>query len=199
MRLPPLRVCARVLPVGRDRTDDAPPVASARDPRAPKAPLYSHTTIHSDDITTLGFAPASLHSLAFPLDPADEVARAPPATSAVLLSGSTDGTLSLTDAREQDEDEAQLGVANVGVSVAEAGWSGGGWDVWGRDDMDGVSVWDAADVRLPSLLLTPDGAAETDGPSFPPSGSSRRRSRNRRSGSRQTKARRTPRPGRPTT
>jgi hypothetical protein len=43
-------------------------------------------------------------------------------------------------------------MGNGNVSVAKAGWTGGssfgGWGVWGRDDMDGVSWWDARDVSI---------------------------------------------------
>lgn len=55
--------------------------------------------------------------------------------------------MAITNALEADEDEAALSVGNGGVSVAKAGWVGeGGWDVWGRDDMDGAGRWDGSDV-----------------------------------------------------
>ena len=55
--------------------------------------------------------------------------------------------MAITNALEADEDEAALSVGNGGVSVAKAGWVGeGGWDVWGRDDMDGAGRGEGGDV-----------------------------------------------------
>lgn len=138
----------------RSRLLDLPPL---RDTRNTSKPLYSNTAIHSDDITSLSFAPASLHSRAFPIVPSSPGSDTPtpkqPQSSAVLLSGSTDGLLALSNALEADEDESALGIGNVDVSVAKAGWVGEDWDVWARDDMDGVSRWDATDVRSGASIL----------------------------------------------
>ncbi|KZT62796.1 WD40 repeat-like protein, partial [Calocera cornea HHB12733] len=93
------------------------------DLRKAETPMYSHSSTHSDDIPTLSFHPSQPH---------------------LLLSASTDGLLSLTNALEADEDEAVVEVANWGVSVAKAGWAGeGGGRVWARSDMETVSLWDA--------------------------------------------------------
>ncbi|CDZ97059.1 WD40 repeat protein [Phaffia rhodozyma] len=140
------------------------------DPRSPSQPLYTHSTLHSDDITTLSFAPSSLHSLTFPLQPSTDPDIPPPAqpqSSAILLSGSTDGLLALSNALEKDEDESTLGVGNGEASVAAAGWEeNGGWGVWMRNDMDGVERWDASDFTLRSKaeslrLDTPEGVPST--------------------------------------
>lgn len=133
-------------------------IACCRDHRSPGTPLHLHSSLHSDDITSLSFLPSSLHHLTFPVPPASpggtsDGPAAPSHSSAILLSGSTDGLMAITNALEADEDEAQLSVGNGGVSVAKAGWVGqGGWDVWGRDDMDGAGRWDGEDVSTPSLL-----------------------------------------------
>ncbi|KAJ7656648.1 WD40-repeat-containing domain protein, partial [Mycena rosella] len=61
------------------------------DPRQPAAPLRTHSSTHSDDITVLRFSPDSPN---------------------VLLSASTDGLISTSTADEDDEDEA---VVHVGA------------------------------------------------------------------------------------
>ncbi|KAI0269312.1 WD40 repeat-like protein [Gloeopeniophorella convolvens] len=111
------------------------------DPRHPAAPLRKHTSTHSDDITAVHFARTS---------------AGPP----LLLSGSTDGLVSISNADEQDEDEAVLHVGNLGSSIAQAGWlpprAGGG--VWAASDMETFSVWSDEldphsdlDIRAPSV------------------------------------------------
>ncbi|KAF8592782.1 WD40 repeat-like protein [Ramaria rubella] len=111
------------------------------DPRNPAQPTHTHSSTHSDDITTLHFHPT------FPK---------------LLLSASTDGLLSTSDAREQDEDEAAHDVANWGCSIARAGWfkRDAGYGVWASSDMETFGLWndeldllvEFGDVRQPSLV-----------------------------------------------
>ena len=73
--------------------------------------------------------------------------------------------MAITNALEADEDEAALSVGNGGVSVAKAGWVGeGGWDVWGRDDMDGAGRWEGGDVSLvvPFSFLPRDSSGRNE-------------------------------------
>lgn len=85
---------------------------------------YTHSSTHSDDITVLNFHPVS-HD--------------------VLLSASSDGLLSLTNAHEADEDEAVQEVANWGCSIAKAGWYAnepkGEYNVWASSDMETFGTW----------------------------------------------------------
>jgi WD repeat-containing protein 89 len=105
-----------------------------RDPRHPAAPLRKHTSTHSDDITSVHFSRPSSSSSA------DELSRH------LLLSGSTDGLVCISDAKEQDEDEAVVYVGNLGSSISQTGWmpSRGGertTGVWAATDMETFSVW----------------------------------------------------------
>ena len=88
------------------------------DAREPTVPIFSHTSTHSDDITSLHFHPAIPDR---------------------LLSASSDGLLSITDTAEQDEDEAIQHVANWGCSIAQTGWSHDG--IWAASDMETFSLW----------------------------------------------------------
>lgn len=88
------------------------------DARKPTVPIFSHTSTHSDDITSLHFHPTE---------------------SDRLLSASSDGLLSITNSAEKDEDEAIEHVANWGCSVAQAGWYHDG--VWAASDMETFSLW----------------------------------------------------------
>ena len=117
-----------------------------RDPRQPATPLRTHSSTHSDDVTTLSFSPS-------PWDPS----LSNPSHSSytghnpnnVLLSGSTDGLLCLSSTDEDDEDEAVLQVGNFGCSVAQAGWihdDGKSSDplrarIWAASDMETFSTW----------------------------------------------------------
>ncbi|KAJ3479343.1 hypothetical protein NLI96_g9131 [Meripilus lineatus] len=113
-----------------------------RDPRNPAAPLRTHASTHSDDITSVQFSRS-------------------PESSHVLLSASSDGLLCTTDAREDDEDEAGLHVGNWGCSIAQSGWVRGNTNtrgIWAASDMETFSVWtgelDQAqniDIREPSV------------------------------------------------
>ncbi|CEH12667.1 WD40 repeat protein [Ceraceosorus bombacis] len=67
------------------------------------SPQFTYTESHSDDITSLSFHPSHTHRH-------------------LLLSGSTDGLLSVLDTRTTDEDDAVLGVCNMDASIARAGW-----------------------------------------------------------------------------
>ncbi|PSR71849.1 hypothetical protein PHLCEN_2v12350 [Hermanssonia centrifuga] len=117
------------------------------DPRSPAAPLRAHSYTHSDDITALHFLRSSYANGS--------------GSQNVLLSISTDGLLSTSNAGEPDEDEAGLHVGNWGTSVAQAGWvngRGGSPGVWASSDMETFSLWtneldlvQDADIRQPSI------------------------------------------------
>lgn len=122
----------------------------SRDPRSPAAPLRTHASTHSDDITALHFyrpPPGGAPSSAGP---------------SLLLSASSDGLVCTSNADEPDEDEAGVHVGNWGCSVAQAGWLHdrmGRPGVWAASDMETFSVWTSEvrrsthlDVPLPSLV-----------------------------------------------
>ena len=88
------------------------------DVRKPTVPIFSHTSTHSDDITSIHFHPT---------------------VPVRLLSASSDGLLSITNTAEQDEDEAVEHVGNWGCSVAQTGWYHDG--VWAASDMETFSLW----------------------------------------------------------
>ncbi|CCM03383.1 uncharacterized protein FIBRA_05513 [Fibroporia radiculosa] len=110
------------------------------DPRNPAAPLRTHSSTHSDDITVVKFSRQS---------------------NSVLLSASSDGLLCTSNAEEVDEDEAALHVGNWGCSIAQAGWilkQNGSSSVWASSDMETMSIWSDEldlvqdiDIRLPSV------------------------------------------------
>ncbi|KAG8921692.1 hypothetical protein FRC01_000118, partial [Tulasnella sp. 417] len=114
------------------------------DIRNPRTPLYQHESTHSDDITNLRFKPTSSPS-------SNE--------NPILLSASTDGLICLSNAREQDEDEAGLHVGNWGKSVSKCDWMQNGSAVWSASDMETFAVWDGemnptydfGDLRIPSI------------------------------------------------
>ncbi|KAJ3507565.1 hypothetical protein NMY22_g16896 [Coprinellus aureogranulatus] len=144
--------------------DDA--VISFFDPRNPSRALREHTSTHSDDITVLEYAPSGY---ALPEAEGDEEGGGRKGTGELLLSGSTDGLLSISDPNEEDEDEAVLATANWGCSVAQAGFihpsspssfpsstsssshqknkttgkGTTGWGIWASSDMETFSTWSA--------------------------------------------------------
>ncbi|KAF5321773.1 hypothetical protein D9619_001185 [Psilocybe cf. subviscida] len=105
------------------------------DPRKPSTPLRVHESTHSDDITTLSFAPEGKGN--------------------ILLSGSSDGLLCTSNADEDDEDEAVIQVGNWGCSISQAGWIHGADDdsaaVWAGSDMETFSTWKSDLDQLLSL------------------------------------------------
>ncbi|PPQ83949.1 hypothetical protein CVT26_011644 [Gymnopilus dilepis] len=118
------------------------------DPRQPATPLRAHTSTHSDDITTLAFAPF----------------RDPETKNNILLSGSSDGLLCTSNADEDDEDEAGIQVGNWGCSISQAGWINGippdahSAAIWAASDMETFSTWRSdldqmlsLDIRTPVL------------------------------------------------
>ncbi|KAJ6627429.1 WD40-repeat-containing domain protein [Mycena sp. CBHHK59/15] len=109
------------------------------DPRQPAAPLRTHGSTHSDDVTVLSFSP---------YDPN------------VIMSASTDGLISTSTVSEDDEDEAVLHVGAWNCSVSQAGWmhSASGPNIWASSDMETFSTWSdeldllqSQDIRGPSL------------------------------------------------
>ncbi|KAG5731985.1 WD repeat-containing protein 89 [Termitomyces sp. T112] len=113
------------------------------DPRRPAAPLRTHGSTHSDDITTMCFAHADL---GMPRN--------------TLLSASSDGLVSTSNADETDEDEAVLHVGNWGCSISQAGWiqASSGVKIWAASDMETFSTWtheldlcQSLDIRSPVL------------------------------------------------
>ncbi|GLB33396.1 putative WD40 repeat-like protein [Lyophyllum shimeji] len=113
------------------------------DPRQPAAPLRTHGSTHSDDITTVSFAP--------------QESGMPRNT---LLSASTDGLICTSNADQADEDEAVLFVGNWGASVSQAGWNdaSSGPKIWAASDMETFSTWtheldlcQSLDIRSPVL------------------------------------------------
>ena len=75
---------------------------SLRDPRYPIAPLYKHSSTHSDHMTTILFHPA--------------------VSSPLILSGSSDGLLTISNPTETDEDKAMLHARRWGTSISQADW-----------------------------------------------------------------------------
>ncbi|KAF8897155.1 WD40 repeat-like protein [Infundibulicybe gibba] len=111
------------------------------DPRKPSAPLRTHGSTHSDDVTTVAFCGNS-------------------SSPHILLSASSDGLISISNAEEDDEDEAVLHVGNWGCSISQAGWYGGATlrGLWAASDMETFSTWSTEldqqhniDIRSPSL------------------------------------------------
>ncbi|KAF8211539.1 WD40-repeat-containing domain protein [Mycena galopus ATCC 62051] len=109
------------------------------DPRQPAAPLRTHSSTHSDDVTVLRFSPDSPN---------------------VLMSASTDGLISTSTANEDDEDEAVVHVGSWNTSVSQAGWmhASSGAKIWAHSDMETFSTWSdeldllqTQDIREPSL------------------------------------------------
>ncbi|KAK0565318.1 hypothetical protein OC844_001285 [Tilletia horrida] len=90
------------------------------DIRSPAAPLFTYTESHSDDVSSLAFCPSS--SSSHPGGSGTSTAD----RSALLLSGATDGLLSIfnTAFGRGDEDNAVVRVQNVGASLARVGWGG---------------------------------------------------------------------------
>ncbi|KAJ7937425.1 WD40-repeat-containing domain protein [Mycena leptocephala] len=109
------------------------------DPRQPAAPLRTHSSTHSDDITVLRFSPDSPN---------------------ILMSASSDGLISTSTANEDDEDEAVVHVGSWNCSISQADWiqSSSGAKIWGHSDMETFSTWSeeldllqSQDIRGPSL------------------------------------------------
>ncbi|KAF9224375.1 WD40 repeat-like protein [Gyrodon lividus] len=114
------------------------------DPRNPVAPLRTHGSTHSDDITAVHFLKHGSSR----------------GSGKVLLSTSSDGLISTSNALEEDEDEAVLHVGNWGCSVSQGGWiqNTRGTRVWAASDMETFSCWSneleqmsSMDIRGPSL------------------------------------------------
>ncbi|PVG03536.1 WD40 repeat-like protein [Serendipita vermifera] len=116
------------------------------DPRNPSQPVHTHTSTHSEDVTCLAFKPTLTDSN-------------------LILSGSSDGLVCISDSHQSDEDEACLHVANTGASIARVGWmnlTGSNNPkvprVWSASDMETMSIWsndldpvyDYGDVRSAS-------------------------------------------------
>ncbi|EGO01512.1 hypothetical protein SERLA73DRAFT_176815 [Serpula lacrymans var. lacrymans S7.3] len=113
------------------------------DPRNPVAPLRTHGSTHSDDITAVHFAKHDISPF-----------------RNVLLSASSDGLISTSDADEEDEDEAVLSIGNWGCSISQAGWIQSPSDIraWAASDMETFSCWSNEldllqdqDIRGPSI------------------------------------------------
>ncbi|KIK94418.1 hypothetical protein PAXRUDRAFT_828030 [Paxillus rubicundulus Ve08.2h10] len=114
------------------------------DPRNPVAPLCTHGSTHSDDITAVHFLKHGFSSV----------------SGRVLLSTSSDGLISTSNPLEKDEDEAVLHVGNWGCSVSQGGWihDACGTRIWAASDMETFSCWSneldqmlCMDIRTPSL------------------------------------------------
>jgi len=123
-----------------------------RDPRNPAAPLRTHGSTHSDDITAVHFGRT-------------------PSNATMLFSASTDGLISISDAKEGDEDEAVIHVGNWGCSISQGGWI---YDskkphLWTASDMETFGYWSnevctesTSDVRLYLETCQLDKLQDTD-------------------------------------
>jgi len=77
----------------------------------------------------------------------------PTVSSPLILSGSSDGLLTISNAKEIDEDEATLHVGSWGASISQAGWYYSiadtlSFGVWAASDMETFSLW-SDEVRPP--------------------------------------------------
>ena len=96
-----------------------------KDPRQLIAPLYKHSSTHSDDIKTISFHCA--------------------VSSPLVLSGSSDDLLSISNPTETDEDETMLHVRPWGTSISHADWycssaNASSHGVWAASDMETFSL-----------------------------------------------------------
>ena len=133
-----------------------------RDPRNPAAPLRTHSSTHSDDVTAVHFSK-------------------PPGSEVLLLSVSCDGLICTSNPYEDDEDEAGIHVGNWGCSVSDAGWiDGTGMNmdkeasvprIWARSDMETFSTW-SEEVNIFLFLFASLNVAplHPDAPLFSPLG-----------------------------
>lgn len=120
--------------------DDGADVSQLRDPRNAAAPLRTHASTHSDDITALHFL---------------NTGSSPTVDSPnILLSASSDGLVSTSNADEDDEDESVLHVGNWGCSISQAGWIHGkaGPKIWASSDMETFSTWSDEVIMFQNLL-----------------------------------------------
>lgn len=110
------------------------------DPRNPAAPLRTHGSTHSDDITAVHFG------------------GTPPSTD-LLLSTSSDGLVSISNPHQED-DEAVVHVGNLGCSISQGGWipNSTKLGIWAASDMETFSYWSNeldclydVDIRKPTL------------------------------------------------
>ena len=103
-----------------------------RDQRKPSVPIRIHSSTHSEDIQVLAFHPDK---------------------PSVVLSGSADGLLSISNALEDEEDEAVVHVGNWGCSVSRAGWSLAGEEIWSHSDMETLATWDGEVSKKPAHMV----------------------------------------------
>lgn len=108
-----------------------------RDPRNPAAPLRTHGSTHSDDITAVHFG------------------GTPPSTD-LLLSTSSDGLVSISNPHQED-DEAVVHVGNLGCSISQGGWipNSTKLGIWAASDMETFSYW-SNEVYFLSSLIPPE-------------------------------------------
>ena len=74
----------------------------------------------------------------------------------LLLSGSTDGLVCISNAEEQDEDEAVVYIGNLGSSISQTGWMPNcatRTGVWAATDMETFSVWSDEVRKAPSYRI----------------------------------------------
>jgi WD40 repeat protein len=94
-------VLTRGLPITTPFTPSIADHQPTRDIRSSPTPKAAYHDLHSDDITTLTYHPSNAH---------------------ILLSGSTDGLVSIHDTSVADEDEMTVQTLNLGASVHRAGF-----------------------------------------------------------------------------
>jgi len=104
--------CGQTLAAGTEFTGEDASILYW-DVRKPTAPVHSHSSTHSDDITVIPIN----HS-----------------NNNTLLSASSDGLLCISNPAETDEDNAVTYVGNWGTSIAQAGWLAN--NVWSASDME---------------------------------------------------------------
>ncbi|PNY23782.1 WD repeat-containing protein [Tolypocladium capitatum] len=96
------------------------------DVRSAPTPKAHYQEVHSDDVTSLAFHPA---------------------TPALLLSGSTDGLVNVYDTRVPDEDDLTLQTLNHGASIHAAGFLGRAGDVYALSHDERFALYDVAEER----------------------------------------------------
>lgn len=144
------------------------------DLRQTSAPVLTYDQSHSDDVTFLEFS--SKNSTV--------------ADTEYLLSGSTDGLMTVYDlSKGSDEDEAVVSAANTGSSLARGGWGGAAPEItaqagapkppsgdpdeqpgiykglgsaWAVSDMQTIGIWDAESVSVPRDSSNAGGIRRTD-------------------------------------